>query len=123
MEPTRNAAAVDAAYLDRQRAWSTETFGPGARTQQIIAHIRQELEEIAENPADVTEWLDVVILALDGAWRTGLGSQEVLDALAAKRDRNEARTWPDWRTIPSTEPIRHLTDPLAPPPTSPHDGA
>ncbi|WP_231753038.1 dATP/dGTP pyrophosphohydrolase domain-containing protein [Burkholderia sp. TSV86] len=59
------------AYLQRQREFSERTFGPGARTAGVCDHIRKELKEIEANPGDLTEWIDVVILALDGAWRAG----------------------------------------------------
>jgi hypothetical protein len=39
-----------------------------------IKHIKKELDdEIAHDPLDLGEWIDVIILGLDGAWRTGHG--------------------------------------------------
>lgn len=63
--------AIDVAHLERQRSWSTGAFGPGRRTAGVIDHIIKELAEIAEHPTDLYEWVDVIILALDGAWRAG----------------------------------------------------
>ncbi|WP_229997820.1 dATP/dGTP pyrophosphohydrolase domain-containing protein [Pseudomonas aeruginosa] len=57
-------------HLHRQRRFSERTFGPGSRAADVIDHIRKELREIEEAPGDLAEWIDVVILALDGAWRT-----------------------------------------------------
>ena len=34
------------AHLHRQAKWFEQTFGPGARTQGVIDHIRKELVEI-----------------------------------------------------------------------------
>lgn len=62
---------IDESHLAGQRRWSEATFGPGPRTLGITAHIRKELQEIEDDPTDLTEWIDVAILALDGAWRTG----------------------------------------------------
>lgn len=56
-------------HLVRQRAFSLRTFGPGARTSGIVDHIRKELDEIQRSPADLEEWVDVILLAFDGAWR------------------------------------------------------
>ena len=95
------------AHLIRQREWSTETFGPGARTRGITDHIRKELREIEVEPDDLREWIDVVILALDGAWRTGADPQQIIDALLAKQTKNEQRKWPDWRTASEDEAIEH----------------
>lgn len=101
------ALVIDAAHLDRQREWSTATFGPGDRTQGVLDHIRKELVEIEESPDDPSEWADVVILAFDGAWRAGIEAQEIIDAIHAKQAKNEARTWPDWRTAEPGKAIEH----------------
>lgn len=98
---------ITAQHLDRQREWSHETFGPGPRTLGVLDHIRKELAEIEANPTDVNEWVDVIILAFDGAWRAGWEPQQILDAVAAKQSRNEARTWPDWRTMSEDVAIEH----------------
>ena len=95
------------AHLHRQRAFSERTFGPGARTAGVLDHIRKELAEVEAAPGDVTEWVDLVILALDGAWRAGHQPQAIVDALVAKQERNEGRTWPDWRTADPSKAIEH----------------
>lgn len=94
-------------HLHRQRAFSERTFGPGARTRGIVDHIRKELDEILAAPADLAEWIDVVMLALDGAWRAGAEPIEIVAALRAKLAKNEARKWPDWRTADPTKAIEH----------------
>ncbi|WCU06394.1 DUF550 domain-containing protein [Pseudomonas aeruginosa] len=94
-------------HLHRQRRFSERTFGPGSRAAGVIDHIRKELREIEEAPGDLAEWIDVVILALDGAWRTGATPAQIIDALVAKQTKNEARTWPDWRSAPADKAIEH----------------
>ncbi|MFY1686471.1 dATP/dGTP pyrophosphohydrolase domain-containing protein [Plantactinospora sp. WMMB782] len=100
-------AVVDAAHLARQRAFSERTFGPGPRTVGVLDHIRKELAEIEADPTDVGEWVDVLILAFDGAWRAGYEPQQIIDAIVAKQTRNESRTWPDWRTADPNRAIEH----------------
>lgn len=95
------------AHLHRQRAWSAETFGPGPRPEGVIDHIRMELDEITANPGDIEEWIDVVLLALDGAWRAGFSPEQIAAALMAKQLKNERREWPDWRTAPVGKAIEH----------------
>lgn len=95
------------AHLHRQREWSERTFGPGHRTAGVLDHIRKELKEIEESPLDLSEWIDVAILAFDGAWRAGYSPEEIAAALVAKQIKNEARKWPDWRTIPMDKAIEH----------------
>ncbi len=98
---------IDAAHIERQRAWSTTTFGPGPRTEGVIDHITKEFDEIRADPTDLKEWVDVIILALDGAQRTGVPVQDIIDAIHAKQERNEKRKWPDWRTAPEGKAIEH----------------
>lgn len=98
---------IDVAHLTRQREWSRETFGPGPRTAGVCDHIRKELAEIEADPGDLREWVDVIILAFDGAWRTGAEPAEIIAAIKAKQARNEARTWPDWRTADPNKAIEH----------------
>jgi|ERR1039458_4162063 hypothetical protein len=107
MKSPEPVVAIDAAHLERQRTWSRETFGPGTRLLGVIDHIRKELKEIEDNPKDVSEWADVLILAFDGAWRAGWEPQEIIDAVIAKQTKNEGRTWPDWRTAPTDKAIEH----------------
>ena len=97
-------------HLQHQREWSIKTFGPGERSQGIVDHIRKELDEIETSPFDLTEWIDVVILALDGAWRAGYSPDEIIAALVAKQAKNESRKWPDWRTAAPGKAIEHIEE-------------
>ncbi|HVR53101.1 MAG TPA: dATP/dGTP pyrophosphohydrolase domain-containing protein [Pseudorhodoferax sp.] len=96
-----------AAYLQRQREFSERTFGPGRRTKGVCDHIRKELLEVESSPEDLIEWIDVVILALDGAWRSDASPAQIIDAIVAKQTKNEGRTWPDWRTMDPNKAIEH----------------
>lgn len=102
------------AHLRRQRSFSRDTFGPHPRLMGVVAHIRKELIEIAKKPNDLEEWIDVVLLAFDGAWRAGHEPEQIAAALAAKQAKNEARTWPDWRGVPDGEAIEHDLGPVHP---------
>lgn len=96
-------------HLHRQKAFSSRTFGPGMRTAGVSDHIRKELQEIAEHPDDLEEWVDVILLALDGAWRCRDASPtEIVQAIAAKQSKNEERKWPDWRSAPTDRAIEHV---------------
>ena len=100
--------SIDAAHLANQREWSQRTFGPGTRLRGVLDHIRKELVEIEQSPGDVEEWVDVIILAFDGAWRAGWEPQQIIDAIKAKQAKNEARTWPDWRGMSEDVAIEHV---------------
>jgi hypothetical protein len=99
-------------HLRRQIAFSAGTFGPGPRTAGVIDHIRKELREVEEdvlagrNP--LSEWVDVIILGLDGAWRSGATPEQIAEAIVAKQTKNELRSWPDWRTADQSKAIEHV---------------
>ena len=95
-------------HLARQAEFSARTFGPGARVRGIVEHIAKELVEVVESGGEFVERVDVIILALDGAWRCGASPQEIVAALRAKQERNEGRQWPDWRTADPDKAIEHI---------------
>jgi hypothetical protein len=107
-------------------AFSHATFGPGTRTEGVIDHIRKELEEVAASGGSAHEWVDVVILALDGLTRELAFGQSIAagtyinarklptsvaeqacDLILDKQARNEGRNWPDWRTVDAGKAIEH----------------
>lgn len=95
-------------YLVRQKGWSETTFGAGPRTEGICKHITKELDEIRQKPGDLVEWIDVMILALDGYWRAGGDPFDVVDLLEKKQAENFARQWPARGTVPEGEPVEHV---------------
>lgn len=98
-------------HLARQLQFSMETFGPGPRTVGIIDHICKELNEIESTDGqDLMEWIDVIILACDGALRCGFTPQQISDALDAKQTINEGRKWPDWREFTTGQAIEHIRE-------------
>lgn len=96
------------AHLRRQTEFSRRTFGPGQRLEGVLDHITKELQEVRDSGGDLSEWIDVIILALDGAWRSGASPEEIVQALLNKQVRNESRIWPDWRTAPQDRAIEHV---------------
>lgn len=83
------------------------------KPSQAEHSVRKELREIEQNPTDLEEWIDVMLLACDGAWRAGYEPKEMAAALAAKLAKNESRTWPDWRTADPDKAIEHIRAPEA----------
>ncbi len=106
-------------HLTRQMAFSKATFGPGARTEGVIDHITKELEEVRESGGSAAEWVDIVILGLDGLtrqlWSAGDYCNRADDIavtaarmIEGKQARNELRDWPDWRTADPNKAIEHV---------------
>jgi len=96
------------AHLYRQSDFSLKTFGPGPRVEGVVDHIRKELVEVEESNGALSEWVDVIILAFDGAWRSGATPEQIIGALVAKQEKNEFRSWPDWRTAELGKAIEHV---------------
>lgn len=80
-------------YVRRHRAWSEQTFGKQARTAGLLAHIEKECKEIAQRPEDLEEWIDVIILAIDGACRNGHSDAAIAEMLNYKLEKNQKRQW------------------------------
>lgn len=98
-------------YIYDHILWSKDAFGPGQKTEGLIKHIRKELDEVTAKPNDVEEWVDIMILAIDGAWRAGHSPKAICEALATKQYKNVfSRKWPDWRTAKPGEPIEHIRE-------------
>lgn len=95
-------------HLYRQRHFSRKTFGPGARVAGVTDHIAKELAEVRTSGGALYEWVDVIILGLDGALRSGASPEEIIVAIVEKQARNEARQWPDWRTADPDKAIEHV---------------
>lgn len=102
-------------HLRRQMIFSQGAFGPGKRTQGIIDHIKKELIEVESEAMqdgtagdELEEWIDLVLLALDGAWRCANTVEDVVKALSRKLVKNENRQWPDWRTADPEKAIEHV---------------
>lgn len=94
------------------KEWSLTTFGPGTREKGVIRHIVKELLEIetATTPEEkAKEWVDIVILGIDGLWRSlpDASPLQLVRMIVAKYAKNRLRQWPDWRTMPDDAPIEH----------------
>lgn len=97
-------------YLKEQFEFSEKTFGPPNGSSGVIDHIKQEIVEIEDDPQDIYEWIDIVILAFDGAYREGFTPEQIADALQAKFNKNKTRKWPDWRTVEPGKAINHIKE-------------
>jgi hypothetical protein len=105
-------------HLVRQMVWSKANFGPGARTDGVLDDIKKEIEEVRASNGSSVEWVDLVILSLDGLTRQLWASsnygkpaddiaQTAVNMIVGKQSRNELRNWPDWRTQPQGKAIEH----------------
>jgi hypothetical protein len=96
-------------WIEEQAKFSVKTFGPDLRTKGIVDHITKELKEVTES-SDLDEWCDIIILAFDGAWRSGYSPKEIADYLHKKLEINKKRKWPDWRECTEDVAIEHIRE-------------
>lgn len=95
-------------YIQRHKDWSQSTFGSGQQTEKICNHIAKELIEIRAKPDDLYEWIDIIILAIDGAWRAGFSPVQIINALITKQAVNFER---EWNLGNGNEPNEHKKNP------------
>ena len=57
-------------YFWLLRRWQRKQFGESRNIDGVIKHLRKEILE-AENTYNENEWCDIVLLACQGAWRSG----------------------------------------------------
>ncbi len=109
-------------HLLRQMAFSHATYGPGKRMEGVLDHMAKEIEEVRESGGDPSEWVDLVMLALDGLTRQlafspddnkrclhpELIAIDVCRRIVEKQSTNEGREWPDWRTADPNKGIQHI---------------
>ena len=86
---------LDLVYLSREMmVWSKETFGCGIRTEPILKHIEMEVQEVRDSKGeDPYEWIDIIILALDGALNAGFTPEEIAFFLRNKFEKNKNRAY------------------------------
>jgi hypothetical protein len=99
--------------LTRQKEFSLRTFGPGDSRERFAGlreHIEKELRELESAPYDLEEWIDIILLALDGAWRTGASPAEIIAMLQYKQRKNEERKWPRWQDVSFERAMEHIKD-------------
>jgi hypothetical protein len=102
-----------AALFDAKYEWSKKVIGPNRSPKGLADHIRKELLEIEAKPEDLVEWVDVAMIAMDGAARfAGANGAAFVRTMREKHEANLARDWPDWKTVDPDVPIEHVREPV-----------
>lgn len=57
------------ALIERKRVHSQYAYGD-IGYEDILSHVLREVEEVRVEPWNTEEWIDIVLLGLDGAWRS-----------------------------------------------------
>lgn len=84
--------------------FSDKTFGVSTARAKAM-HLREEAKEAADDPSDVIEWADCMILLLDAARVAGFKTEDIYQAVLRKMEINKSRSWgePDENGV-----VRHV---------------
>jgi len=89
--------------------WSQETFGSDEIKGPLgsILHLQKEINELLENPKDIKEYADVLLLTLDASRRAGFDIVTLLEATSEKLQENKTRKWNLLNRKNIDEPVEH----------------
>lgn len=73
-------------------AFAEKTF-PDASPRSKALHLSEEAKEAADNPSDISEWADCMILLSDGARKSGFSMDDLYQAVLRKMEINKKRKW------------------------------
>lgn len=92
-----------------QSSWSQATFGTDQERGPVgaLRHLAREATEAAEQPDDIMEYADCLLLILDASRRSGFGFAKVVKAAIEKMKVNKAREWPK---PTSDQPVEHVKE-------------
>ena len=71
----------------------TEKTFPDATPRSKALHMAEEAIEAANDPQDILEWADCMILLLDAARKAGYSTSDIYDGVLRKMEINKTRTW------------------------------
>lgn len=71
------------AFFEEHRRWSLRTFGK-RKPEPPLYHLQEEVEEMLDNPKDIKEYADGILLIMDAAQNAGFTPEEVIAAMMQK---------------------------------------
>ena len=79
-----------------QAQWSQATFGTDSQRGPIgaLRHLEKEAREAIDNPRDIMEYADCLLLILDASRRAGFMAGTLVQAAQRKMAINRTREWP-----------------------------
>lgn len=90
---------------NRVWTWCEKKFGDKSSLEGRIEHLIEEVEDLKDNPYNISSQADIYILMMAISKETGFSMDEISVAVEAKQTINETREWgdPDAKGI-----IRHI---------------
>lgn len=74
------------------RQWTEKQF-PTRSMRSILAHLREEIQELEDQPKDIKEFADCFMLLLDAASFQEIYISDIWRAAGEKLIENKDRTW------------------------------
>lgn len=75
---------LDPFFLRDLYSWSDKTFGINRDPEGPLNHLKEEVDEILEDPTDISEFADVALLLLDSLRCAGHSEQDLEAAMEYK---------------------------------------
>ena len=72
--------------------WASEAH-PHRTPESTMLKLFEEIGEMIADPADASEYADVIIMLLDIAWQNGINGRVLEEAVRGKMKINRARKW------------------------------
>lgn len=96
--------------VEEQSQWSQETFGNDQERGPIgpLKHLEKEAKEAQDNPTDIMEHADCLLLVLDASRRAGFSPVQLIEAALQKMEINKAREWP--KDTPKDTAVEHVRE-------------
>lgn len=91
--------------------WAQATFGSDQERGPIgpLKHLIKEVQETMEDPSNIVEWADCMIILFDGCRRAGHTFRDLVGAMRGKHQVNVTRKWPK-ADSGNPEPIEHVRE-------------
>lgn len=80
--------------IKEHEKFSDETFGKDRNPIGPLKHLKKEIDEIIENPDDIVEYADFLLLFIDAIRLNGYTFSKVINAAFEKLEVNKTRDWP-----------------------------
>ncbi|KKN27333.1 hypothetical protein LCGC14_0865580, partial [marine sediment metagenome] len=92
-------------FQEEQGEWANVTF-EGQNVHGKLAHLKKEIGELQDDPADLMEYADCFMLLLDAARKVNITADQILEAAWRKLEINKNREWEKPNNDGSVEHIR-----------------
>lgn len=86
--------------LRKQQEFSQQVYGPHP-TRNVMVCIKMELQRVIDNPDDVLQWADVLLMVFDGAMHRGFTPEEIAAAMEKSLNSQLHRPVPARREPPT----------------------